>query len=425
MQISKNLYELAKIFHKTAPLYVVGGYVRDFLLGKISKDVDICASLSCEKVQELLSGSKFKITFINKKMGTTIIEVDDEKYEYTPFRADNYDDTGKHAPVSVEFSVGIKEDATRRDFTINSVYYDIMGGEFIDFFNGISDIQKGVMRAVKEPNLTLKEDSLRIFRLFRQSALLGFDIDKSLVDAVKNNVSLTENLSGERVQGEYKKLVENEFFTYDALFYYIYLLGDSGLVKRYGKPQKKEYEIADGLLCFNPTLAVFYFAVIERYFYDLCPKPSQIKNFNDLKIYGENVRRFTNELVKKDRLPTNVKRDIADLTSYLNILLVLKKERFAIDLASKYYYDIISKTFAKQSRIMVRNTLVIDEVNRLNSLDVPTCVKQLAVNGNDLALLIKKEEISTVLLTLLERIIKGELTNDKQVLIRWVKDEYC
>lgn len=425
MQISKNLYELAKIFHKSAPLYVVGGYVRDFLLGKISNDVDICASLSCENVQKLLQGSKFKITFINIKMGTTIIEVDDEKYEYTPFRVDNYDNTGKHEPVSVEFSVGLKEDASRRDFTINSVYYDIIGGEFVDYFNGIGDLENGVMRAVKEPNTTLKEDSLRVFRLFRQSALLGFDIDKSLFDAVKNNVSLTESLSGERVRGEYQKLVENEFFTYDVLFYYLNLLGECGLIARYGQANVKEYEIADGLICFKPTLAIFYFALIERYFYDYCPKPSQIKNFNDLKIYGEQVGKFTYELVKKDKLPTIVKKEIADLTSYLNILLVLQKDQFALDLASAYYYDIISNTFINQSRIMVRNTLVINEINRVYSIDRPTSVKQLAVNGNDLALLIKKEETSTILLVILEKIIKGELQNDKQVLIRWVKDEYC
>lgn len=426
MTISKNLYNLAKIFHKNAPLYVVGGYVRDFLLGKISNDIDICSALSYNEVEKMLDGTNYEITFINKKMGTTVIKIDGEKYEYTPFRVDNYDGTGKHEPTCVEFCATLKEDASRRDYTINSIYYDILKGEYVDYFGGITDIKNGIMRAVKEPNLTIQEDALRIFRLFRQSSTLGFSIEPQLFEAVKNNIALTENLSGERVYGEYVKTVGNEFFTYDALIDYVNLLGESGLISRYGTAKIKDYEIASGLECFAPQVSLLYFTVIERYFWDNLPKPERLENFADLKIYGEKVQKFVYETVKKDKLPTAVKKEIAGVTAYLTILLVSQRKQVNLDLAYCYYYDIIRERFMKgQAKIMMRNRMVISEINRLYSFDKPVSVKGLFVKGDDLKGLINKEEISTALLKALELVIKGELENDKEVLIKWVKNEYC
>ena len=123
----KYLDELSRIFADNGhTLYIVGGYVRDALLGYVSDDIDICSDALPEKVEHMLEGSDiFSIAETRLPMGTVIIKCDGDALEYTAFRRESYRGDGTHAPEQVSFSATIEQDALRRDFTCNALYYDI------------------------------------------------------------------------------------------------------------------------------------------------------------------------------------------------------------------------------------------------------------------------------------------------------------
>jgi len=119
IKISEQLKNLAKISPKS--IYIVGGYVRDFFLGYDNNDIDICGALSCDEIMQISTKLGYDCVMVNEKLGTMLISAPNgEKYEYTPFRVENY--TRGHSPSEVEFVDDISPDAKRRDFSINCIY---------------------------------------------------------------------------------------------------------------------------------------------------------------------------------------------------------------------------------------------------------------------------------------------------------------
>jgi tRNA nucleotidyltransferase/poly(A) polymerase len=164
VQLTNNLRKLSKIIK---PLYIVGGYIRNALFGIQSNSIDLCGpALLCE-VKELLKGSEFEIVVVSEKMGTAQIKAGGEVYDYSVFRKEKYDHKkpGKHTPSSVTFITDLKEDASRRDFTINAIYYDMGNFGYVDPFNGRQDIDTKTLRMVNDD--TLKCDGVRLYRLLR------------------------------------------------------------------------------------------------------------------------------------------------------------------------------------------------------------------------------------------------------------------
>lgn len=207
IQISQKLKALQQLL--PADLYVVGGYVRNSILGLPNDDVDICSSLTLDKLEKILKPTEYQIKTKNRSLGTAIITVDDEKYEYSTFRRETYGQDGSHAPESVEFITTPDEDAKRRDFTINSIYYNINKDEILDFYNGIDDIKKKIVRAVETPDFVFSKDGLRIFRLFRFQCELNFKIDKdTLLSAIKY-ADLMQDISSERKVQEITKILHS------------------------------------------------------------------------------------------------------------------------------------------------------------------------------------------------------------------------
>ena len=153
------------------PVYVVGGYVRNSLRSLRPTDIDLAGPYP---VSVLKLPSKYRVKTVNFRLGTAQIKCGKEVYEYTPFRVESYDKG--HTPSEVCFTTDIKQDALRRDFTCNSVYYDVINDELIDLRGGINDIEKGILRSIR-PERTLSADGLRILRLIRFAAPLGFKIE--------------------------------------------------------------------------------------------------------------------------------------------------------------------------------------------------------------------------------------------------------
>ena len=197
IDVSKNLLELAKIF--PCEIYAVGGYVRNKLMSIKDTDIDLCSKLTLDAVDKLLKDSKFQFKVKNRVLGTALISCDDENYEYTTFRKDTYPNSGAHSPEKVEFIESIEEDAKRRDFTCNAIYYDIKNDKLLDFYNGIDDIRARVLRAVDNPDEVFAHDGVRILRLFRFECEFNFKIDKNtLMSAYKYKDNLRD-LSGDRL----------------------------------------------------------------------------------------------------------------------------------------------------------------------------------------------------------------------------------
>ena len=200
MFVSKALQELRKLW--TAPLYIVGGAVRDALLGYSVSDIDLASPLLPEEVVKLLDGSPFSAKPNSVKLGTLGICGFGEKFEYTAFRSDSYADGGHHTPASVEFGVSIFEDAKRRDFTANSIYFDIGKGEFVDPVGGMGDLERRILRTARAPEEVIDEDALRILRMVRFSAKLGFQPDAKLFQAAKAMRLNLNNIVPDRIRDE-------------------------------------------------------------------------------------------------------------------------------------------------------------------------------------------------------------------------------
>ena len=178
--------------------YIVGGCVRDSILGKKPKDYDIATSASPEQVKRCFSG--YKIIDTGIKHGTVTVIADGEKIEVTTFRIDGRYDDRRH-PSSVMFSTNIIDDLSRRDFTINSMAYNPRTG-LIDSFGAQKDLFSQRIACVGEPSVRFSEDALRIMRALRFASVLGFEIEKTTAIAIHDMKHLLKDIAFERIASE-------------------------------------------------------------------------------------------------------------------------------------------------------------------------------------------------------------------------------
>ena len=174
---------LARLEKNGFKSYLVGGFVRDKLMGKPCSDIDIATRAHPNEIKEVFKDCKS--IDVGKSFGTIKIIADKDEYELTTFRTDlSYKD--KRRPEAVAFSDTIEEDLKRRDFTINAMA--LRKGELIDPFGGEADIKKKIIRAVGNPIDRINEDYLRALRAVRFAANLGFDIENNLQKAIRDNL---------------------------------------------------------------------------------------------------------------------------------------------------------------------------------------------------------------------------------------------
>ena len=181
IQIPSVVQKLALAY--PANLYVVGGYVRNSIMGIELDDIDLAGPLTLDELAACLEKTPFSVKPKSKTLGTAIISDGENDFEYSCFRREVYGQNGEHTPEKVEFIDSIVEDAKRRDFTINALYYDIKKDELIDFYDGIGDIKKKILRTVETPEFVLSKDGARVLRLFRFMCELNFKVDKESLSA--------------------------------------------------------------------------------------------------------------------------------------------------------------------------------------------------------------------------------------------------
>lgn len=187
-------------------VYLVGGSLRDLLLGRIPSDYDLATSALPEKTKEIFSDHRVITTGL--KHGTVTVLEEGEAVEITTFRIDGSYTDARH-PDGVTFTRRIEEDLSRRDFTVNAMAYHPKVG-LVDPFLGQEDLEKKILRTVGDPSLRFSEDALRILRAFRFSAQLGFEIEEKTLSGCDKSKSGLTKVAKERIATELLRLLLSE-----------------------------------------------------------------------------------------------------------------------------------------------------------------------------------------------------------------------
>jgi len=237
MQITapKEIKEIVKILKKAGfEAYLVGGCVRDLLIGKRPKDWDVATNAKPEEIQKLFADSVYENQF-----GTVGVKTESDNptlkvIEVTTYRIEGKY-TDKRHPDEVRFAKTIEEDLSRRDFTINAFAVDLSGkGKLIDLYDGQKDLARKIIRTVGDPKKRFSEDALRLLRAVRLAVELDFEVDKNTMTAIRECAGFIETIAKERIRDEFTKLIMS-----DGAARGIILLEDVGLLK-YIIPELRE-----------------------------------------------------------------------------------------------------------------------------------------------------------------------------------------
>ena len=420
--------------------YIVGGCVRDSLMGKRPSDWDICTSARAEEMMALFEDKRVIPTGIQH--GTLTILAEDGAYEVTTFRIDGEYLDHRH-PKSVAFTRELAEDLSRRDFTINAMAWHPERG-LIDLFGGVEDLHDRLVRAVGDPVQRFNEDGLRMLRMVRFATVLDFDYDPATYDAVRKQGHLLQYISKERIQVELNKILLaahparglEDLYTLGMYPYIIPLMCHTvGFAQRGGHHFLDVFEhslLAVGVIAPELVLRLtmllhdigkpFVWDSSESLSYDRFDDHAAVsaklagKILRDLK-YDNATRKDVVELIAhhNDILlpdPVNVRRALARLGEVQTRRLVQVKvaDLIAHDLAGER--EKILALFAEISD-------VIDEVVARGDC---TSVKALAIGGQDMmALGLSGRAIGQMLNAALELVLEKPEMNTRETLLNWVR----
>jgi len=211
LEIPAPLERLGEAFREAGhELYLVGGYVRDALLGRAGVDADAATGSLPKEIKKILRPQSEHLWTVGERFGTIGARVGDFFVEVTTYRSDLYTEGSRHPEV--RFGETLEEDLARRDFTINAIAADAMTGEISDPFDGRKDLEVGVIRPVGEPLDRMRDDPLRMLRAVRFEATLSssekpFAMTPDLEKAIRENAHWLESISAERIRGEFEKIL--------------------------------------------------------------------------------------------------------------------------------------------------------------------------------------------------------------------------
>lgn len=409
--------------------YIVGGFVRDSLLGIPNNDIDLTTNAIPEQVMALFP----KTVPTGIKHGTVVVIENGEEFEITTFRQDGEYTDGRR-PDTVLFSTSITDDLSRRDLTINAMAMDI-NGNIIDPFNGREDLKNGIIRAVGEPKKRFTEDALRILRAFRFSARFGFGIEPNTLKAITATKEGLRKISKERISSEITKIlltdnVENTFHLMEETGVLEIILPD--ISKMVGVTQNHPFHIWD---LFTHTLKS-----VENIDKDIILRWAMLLHDVgkvDTKFIDENdIDRFHGHAKKSAEIADKVLTELKFDNSTKNVIIELVEQHDNLILPeSKYVRRAIARLNIDLDlllQVQTADTLAqnpaatkdkLDSINRIKKImkeeGEKITLKDLAVNGNDLMNLgLKGKQIGDTLNHLLEMILDDPSNNNKEYLLR-------
>ncbi len=360
---------LEKLINKGFEAYIVGGYVRDKLLGLEAYDIDITTSATPDEIKEIFNvvdnGSKYQ--------SLTIVE-GAYSFEITTFRKDiSYDD---HRHPSTVIAKTLDEDLVRRDFTINALALDI-NGNIIDKHNGLEDLSNKIIRCIGDPIKRFDEDALRILRAIYLCSKLGFTIEKNTMDAIYDKADLVKDLSAMRKRIELFKMIK-----YNTSNSYIDIMIKTHIVDFYKPVKKALYYLYNNEIVLNDNILVL--AIGAR-----------------LNKGIDNSLEFDNEIksLLKEML----------IIDPMNPITFMDKSFEAIRLSN----DV--------NRILKRE-YIDNLVDYYNALPIKGA-KGLMVTSYDLMEVIEPSMISDMKQKIMNGILNGNIKNNKEDIIKYVIEE--
>ena len=408
IKVSEELLSFAKIIGKKADLYVVGGYVRNYLLGIGDSDVDLASKLTIESLEELLKNTNYKLKDKNTLLGTARIVINNEVWDYATFRKEKYANDGSHTPEKVTFITDVRQDAKRRDFTVNAIYYNILKDEIIDIYSGLYDIKKKRIRTIETPDYVFENDGLRILRMVRQACELNFKIHRETYIKAKQMVYRLKDISGTRKAYEMDRI-----------------LNSSG---KFTVSKANSYK--RGLYLFNimgiwPTI----FGGVTKINYDIVNKVRQENRFLGLMIdmintlQPDSISNYLEYVLGKDGLMFS-KQQQKDVVSIVNGYFDANHK-----LSNKMFFFLYYPYFEKIGQLLQKKSkLKYKKYNfyfkYINKYKIPTGLKDLKITGADLKenfADLPEKEYSNTLMELFNRVFDGKVKNEKESLIEEVK----
>lgn len=374
-------YVLDILINNGHKAYVVGGCVRDLLCGKAPHDYDITTSATPDETQRL-----FKKTIATGiKHGTVTVIINGEQIEVTTFRTESGYNDSRH-PESVDFVREVGDDLARRDFTVNAMCYNHKEG-LIDLFNGKDDINNKVLRAVGTPETRFKEDALRILRLFRFAATLGFAIEKQTFNAAVKCAPLLKNISAERIFVELQKTANGSnpdiirpLLDTDCLCDYSLKSADLNCISKLENKQDLRT-----------------FALLNIASYNLPQTLDNLKCSNSFKDYCIKMNCLTQNIINADKISIKKALNYADTNIISDVLL--------------YYRDILNIDILKHKSLL-------DEIIEN---DEPYKISHLDISGKDImALGYNGKQVGEKLDFLLNEVVKDSTLNKREKLLNLI-----
>lgn len=414
---------------------LVGGCVRDFLLGVQPQDYDAATAATPEEMLELFEG--WKVVETGRKHGTLTIVSDGLPVEVTTFRNEGAYTDHRH-PDGVCFTTSLEEDLARRDFTVNAMAWNKNG--LTDLFGGREDLQKKILRCVGDPAKRFEEDALRILRGLRFSAQLGFDLESATLIAMQERLHLLDEVSRERVTEEFLKLICAPGAA-RVLMEYPEAVGRiiPELVPAMGFEQHTPYHCYD---VYTHSIRVMGNTPPERkmrlagLLHDVGKPPTFSPDENGVGHFPNHAKvgaEIADQALRRMRLDTATREQVTTLISRHGMRLPAEEKvvkRWLSRLGPELFYDLMeldqADNRAKRPE-MVADSRHWSELYYLMQkvLEEGTCLslKDLAVNGRDaLEAGLKGPAIGKALDALLEDVVEGRLENDRVLLLEKMKE---
>lgn len=388
-------YILDKLHSNNFEAYVVGGCVRDAIIGKEPNDWDICTSALPEEIINIFKDNTIIPTGL--KHGTVTIVLDGIPYEITTYRIDGEYKDNRH-PENVSFTNKLCEDLKRRDFTINAIAYNEEG--IVDIFDGVRDINTRTIRCVGNPADRFKEDALRMMRAIRFASTYSFEIHYRTLFSILCNKQLLKNISIERINSELTKTLKGKCTNKVNVYMLLTCLKEivpelklfylQHLVETFIKTPVNIYVRLSTIFNFENSDTVL--KVLKRLKYD----NDTIKKVIQVHKYGNHINREYLQFKNKQQFAKLLVKEIGNKMAFLSV-------DFAMSL-QKYENSELLK--------------LKDYINEIIDADLCCSLKQMKINGNDLkALGYEGEQIGDCLEMLLFGIISDELINEKECLL--------
>lgn len=412
--------------------YVVGGCVRDSLIGKAPKDWDICTSAHPDQVEEIFA--EYRIFKTGIKHGTVTILMDDGQYEVTTFRTDgSYSDFRR--PDDVHFVSNVKDDLSRRDFTMNALAYNRSG--LLDFYNGRIDIQSRVISCVGNADDRFKEDALRMMRALRFASVYGFSIEEETASAIHRNKELLVHIAAERINTELCKLLLGNHILPVLLEYSDVL---AVIIPEFrpciGFDQNNKYHqytVYDHMMyavsyCKSDDLSVR----LALFLHDIGKPFCYSEDENGGHFHGHAVpsHDIAKEVLERLKFDTKTKNEVLELILFHDSVIEpnsktvrrwlnkIGEERFR-QLLFVREADILAHAKGTQESRLERCHALYPILEDILKGERCFKLKDMHINGNDILALGVPEgkQVGIILKSLLDLVISGDLENDHEILL--------